>query len=67
MDTLEEGSEAWEKAKENWIAAGNEWRALAEQNLQLITDKYLDAVNTIFDNLNNKVTSGAGLDYLSTE
>ena len=67
MDTLEEGSEKWEKAKENLIAAGNEWRALAEQNLQLITDKYLDAVNTIFDNLNNKVTSGAGLDYLSTE
>jgi hypothetical protein len=49
------------------MAAGEEWRALAEQNIQLITDKYLDSVNTIFNNLNNNLTDGKGLDYLSQE
>ena len=67
MDILEEGSEEWEKAKENWIAAGNEWRALAETNLQVITDEYTDAINTIFENLNNSVTNNLGLDYVSKE
>lgn len=67
MDTLEEGSDAWEKAKENWMAAGAEWRSLAETNLQVITDEYLDAITTIFENLNNNVTNGMGLDYVSKE
>lgn len=67
MDTLEQGSEEWEKAKENWMAAGNEWRALAETNLQVITDEYTDAINTIFENLNNSVTNGMGLSYVSKE
>ena len=67
MDTLEQGSEEWEKAKENWIAAGNEWRSLAETNLQVITDEYTDAINTIFENLNNSVTNGMGLSYVSKE
>ena len=49
------------------MAAGDEWRSLAETNLQLITDKYLDSINTIFDNLNNKVTDGLGLNYVGKE
>lgn len=67
MDILEEGSDAWQKAKENWMAASSEWRALAEQNLQVITDQYLDSITTIFETLNNNVTNGMGLDYVSKE
>lgn len=67
MNILEQGSEEWERAKENWIIAGNEWRTLAETNLQVITDEYTDAINTIFENLNNSVTNNLGLDYVSKE
>ena len=49
------------------MAAGAEWRSLAETNLQVITDEYLDAITTIFENLNNNVTNGMGLDYISKE
>lgn len=67
MKTLEQGSEEWEKAKENWIDAVSEWNSKVEEAVENIQDKYLNTINKIFDELNNKVTSGAGLDYVSEE
>lgn len=65
--TLEQGSEEWEKAKENWMDAVSEWNSKVEEAVENIQDKYLNTINKIFDELNNKVTSGAGLDYVSEE
>ena len=67
MQTLEQGSEEWEKAKENWMDAVSEWNSKVEEAVENIQDKYLNTINKIFDELNNKVTSGAGLDYVSEE
>ena len=67
MQTLEQGSEEWEKAKENWMDAISEWNSKVEEAVENIQDKYLNTINKIFDELNNKVTSGAGLDYVSEE
>lgn len=67
MQTLEQGSEEWEKAKENWMDAVSEWNSKVEEAVENIQDKYLNTINKIFDELNNKVTNGAGLNYVSEE
>lgn len=67
MKTLKQGSEEWEKAKENWMDAVSEWNSKVEEAVENIQDKYLNTINKIFDELNNKVTGGAGLDYVSEE
>ena len=67
MDSLEEGSDEWQKAKENWMSAVEEWNSLVEEAIENLQDKYLNAINNIFANLNNKVTDGLGLDYVEQE
>jgi len=62
-----ENSEAWLQAKENWLDAVNEWNSAIEEAIENLQDKYLNTINAIFDELNDKVTSGAGLDYVSEE
>jgi len=47
--------------------AVSEWNSKVEEAVENIQDKYLNTINKIFDELNNKVTSGAGLDYVSEE
>lgn len=60
-------SEAWLKAKENWMDAVTEWNSTIESAIENLQDKYLNAINEIFDKLNDKITSGKGLDYVSEE
>lgn len=60
-------SEAWLKAKENWMDAVAEWNSTIESAIENLQDKYLNAINEIFDKLNDKITSGKGLDYVSEE
>ena len=67
MDSLEEGSDEWQKAKENWMSAVEEWNSLVEEAIENLQDKYLNAINNIFSNLNDKVTGGLGLDYVEQE
>ena len=67
MDSLEEGSDEWQKAKENWMAAVEEWNSNVEAAIENLQDKYLNAINNIFANLNDKVTGGLGLDYVEQE
>ena len=67
MDSLEEGSDEWQKAKENWMSAVEEWNSLVEEAIENLQDKYLNAINNIFANLNDKVTGGLGLDYVEQE
>lgn len=60
-------SEAWLKAKENWMSAVNEWNSAIEGAIENLQDKYQNAINLIFQNLNDKVTGGLGLEYVSEE
>lgn len=67
MAAAEEGSDAWNTAKENWLSAVDEWNSAIETAIQNLQDKYLNAINAIFQNLNNNVTGGMGLDYVESE
>ena len=67
MTLTEEGSEEWDKAKENWMSAVSEWNSAVEAAIQNLQDKYLNAINEIFQKLNNEVTNGLGLDYVETQ
>lgn len=67
MATAEEGSDAWNAEKDNWLSAVDEWNSVIETAIQNLQDKYLNAINAIFQNLNNNVTDGMGLDFVETE
>ena len=67
MNTLEKGSDEWESAKEKWMDAVSEWNSMVEEAIENLQDKYLNAINKIFQDLNNQVTNGLGLDYVEEE
>ena len=67
MAVLEEDSEEWEKARDNWMSAVNDWQSSIESAIENLQDKYLNAINAIFDNLNNQLTNGKGLAYINEE
>lgn len=67
MAAAEEGSDAWNAAKENWLSAVDAWNSAIETAIENLQDKYLNAINAIFQNLNNNVTNGMGLDFVETE
>ena len=67
MATAEEGSDAWDAAKENWLSAVDAWNSAIETAIENLQNKYLNAINAIFQNLNNNVTNGMGLDFVETE
>lgn len=67
LDTLEEGSDEWENAKEKWADAVQSMNDLIEESIQNLQDKYLNAINLIFQNLNNKITDNLGLEYIEEE
>lgn len=67
MASEEEGSEAWESARENWLSSVGELNSAIQASIQNLQEKYLNTINEIFENLNNKVTNGLGLDYANQE
>ena len=67
MDSADEGTERWEKARDNWTAAVSDWKSLVNDAIENINNKYLNTIKNIFEELNNKVTNGAGLEYVKEE
>lgn len=67
MDALDKGSTEWETARDNWLDAVSEWQSMVESAIENLTDKYLNTINKIFQELNNQVTKGAGMDFINTE
>lgn len=49
------------------MSAVSEWNSLVESSIDNLQAKYLNAINEIFQNLNNKVTNGMGLDYVDEQ
>ena len=67
MDAAEEGTERWEKAKENWMDAVSNWNKTIEESITTAKDAWVNAINETMQELNNKVTNGLGLDYVTEE
>lgn len=67
MEAEEEGSEAWEAYRENWQAAVADLNEAVEKSVEDLIAKYQNTVNSIFDDLNSKLTDGKGLDYIGEE
>lgn len=49
------------------MSAVNDWQSNIESAIENLQDKYLNAINAIFDNLNNQLTNGKGLAYINEE
>ena len=67
MSILEEGSDEWQKAKENWTSAVDGLTSATEASITTIEERFTNAIENIFKTLNNEVTNGKGLDYMSKE
>lgn len=69
MDSIdpEKNKEAWETARDNWKSAVTDLNALIESSIATLQEKYTNAIDKIFNDLNNKITEGKGLDYISEE
>ena len=67
MDATEKGTKAWDAAREKWASAVESLNSLIETSIENLKDKYTNAINAIFQDLNNKVTNGLGLSYVEEE
>ena len=67
MQSAEEGSDAWEKAKENFQDATAQLNSTVESAIENILSKYENAINRIFKNWEQNLTGGMSLDYLEEE
>lgn len=63
----EEGSEAYIAAKENLIEATENLNSTLMSSLEAAQEKYLNAVNSAFEEFEKKLTNGKGLSYLEKE
>ena len=67
MKAAEEGTKEWESARDKWKEAVKEFNSILQEGLQNAIDKFKNAINLIFKNLNNSLTGGLGLDYVQTQ
>ena len=67
MANEEEGSEIWLQAKDNWLSATETLNSKVEDSISNLKAKYDNAIKLIFQNTNNQITNGKGLDYLKYE
>lgn len=67
MDKEEEGSEAWLKAKDNWQEAVSTLNSEIEQSITNLKEGYNNAIQSIFQEVNNQISGGKGLDNLKYE
>ncbi len=67
MMKKETDPKAKEKWEEEWMNALEKLNDKVEDSIQNIIDKYQNAINKTFDELNKKVTNGKGLDYVNDE
>ena len=60
-------TESAKKFEENYKETLNNLNSTIEKSAETLKDKYLNAIEKIFDELDKKVSGGLGTDYLSTE
>lgn len=67
MMETETDPEAIEKWTELWKGAVEDLNSTVESSVEWIIEEYGNAINAIFDELDDKMTNGKGLDYLTQE
>lgn len=67
MMQAETDPEAKEKWQQEWQDSLSELNSKVEDSVQNIIDMYSNSINKVFDELNNKITNGLGLDYINDE
>ena len=81
LDTLTEGTEEWvrvhdrykdaeeelEKVTDKWKTSVENFNKTLEESLTNAREKFENTINAIFDELNNKVTNGMGLEYVNEQ
>lgn len=67
MDTLDETTDEWAAAKDKYSDALKDFNAFIENSIQNVEDKYINAIKAIFQELNNQITNGQGLNFVEEE
>lgn len=67
MMEIETDSEALKEWTELWEDAVSDLNSLVEDSVETIIDKYTNTINVIFDELNDKLTNGQGLDFITQQ
>lgn len=67
MQLAEGNQEAWDSANEKWRAAVESLNGSIESSIETLQEQYLNAINIIFEELNNKITDNKGLEYINQE
>ena len=62
-----ENINAAKQFENNYKETLNNLNSLIDTAAQTLKDKYINAIDAIFDQINNKLTNGKGLDYLNLE
>lgn len=67
LDTLDKSSDEWAEAKEKWEDAVDEYNDLIESSIENLQDKYLNTIKDIFNDLNNRLSGGRGLEGMNDQ
>ena len=67
MDTLDETTDEWAAAKDKYSDALKDFNDFIEKSIQNVEDKYINAIKAIFQELNNQITNGQGLNFVEEE
>lgn len=60
-------SDEYKKAEEMFIAANQAWESAVTTTIEHLQEKYVNSINAIFENANNKLQNGLTSDYVDTE
>ena len=63
----DKNSEAFKKARENWMSAVKDLEGTVEEAIENARDKMENAIDDTFKKFNEKITNGKGLDYLQQQ
>lgn len=67
MDNEEVGSRAWEEYRKNWMQSVSDLNTLVENSVENLLNKYENARNKIYHELELGLTNGLGFDYLNDQ
>ena len=67
LDTIDKSSDEWAEAKEKWQDAVDEYNDLIESSIENLQDKYLNTIKDIFNDLNNRLSGGRGLEGMNDQ
>ena len=67
MNQFEQGSEEWFNARDKYLASLEELNSKTEESLDNIRKSFENAIEAMYEKINQKITNGLGLDYVQTQ